>query len=65
MQARVGAAGIRWHPRRYHKWPSAPATSFDILVGIVTGLWLVLLYRLRIVQARAKCRHCWRWRLSG
>ena len=50
------AVGIRWHPRRYHKRPSAPATAFDILVGIVAGLWLVLRYRLRIVYARSDVR---------
>ena len=53
LRARVEAAGIRWHPRCYHKRPSAPATALDILVGIVTGLWLVLRYRLRIVHARS------------
>lgn len=25
--------GIKWHWLRYHKWPSAPATTWDILVG--------------------------------
>ena len=53
VQARMDAAGIRWHPRRYHKRPSAVATSWDIGIGILSGLWLVLRHRLRIVHARS------------
>lgn len=53
VQSRMDAAGIRWHPRRYHKRPSALATAWDILIGIVSGLWLVLRHRLRIVHARS------------
>ena len=53
VQARMDAAGIHWHPRRYHKRPSAVATSWDIGVGIFSGLWLVLRHRLRIVHARS------------
>ena len=50
---RIKAAGIHWHPRRYHKRPSALATAYDILVGIVTGLWLILHHGIRIVHARS------------
>lgn len=53
VQARMAAAGIIWHPRRYHKWPSAVATAWDICVGIVFGLWLLLRHRLSIVHARS------------
>lgn len=53
VQARMDAAGINWHPRRYHKRPTALATSWDIGVGFLSGLWLVLRYRLRIVHARS------------
>lgn len=53
VQARMDAAGIHWHPRRYHKRPSAVATSWDIAVGILSGLWLVLRHRLHIVHARS------------
>lgn len=53
VQARMDAAGISWHPRRYHKRPSAVATSWDIGIGILSGLWLVLRYRLLIVHARS------------
>ncbi len=50
---RMAGAGIHWHPRTYHKRPSAPATAFDILVGIISGLWLVLRHRIRTVHARS------------
>ena len=49
----IAAAGILWHPLRYHKQPSALATAWDIACGIVVGLWLVLRYRLSIVHARS------------
>lgn len=50
---RMARAGIHWHPRKYHKSPSAPATALDILVGILSGLWLVLRHRAHIVHARS------------
>lgn len=50
---RIHAAGIHWHPRRYHKTPTALATSWDMLVGILLGLWLIIRYRIRIVHARS------------
>lgn len=53
VQTRMTAAGIHWHPRRYHKRPTAIATSWDIGVGILSGLWLVLRHRLQIVHARS------------
>lgn len=53
VQSRMDSAGINWHPRRYHKRPSAVATSWDIVIGIASGLWLVLRHRLRIVHARS------------
>jgi glycosyltransferase involved in cell wall biosynthesis len=49
----IAATGIVWHPLRYHKWPSALATGWDIFCGIVLGLWLVFRYRLKIVHARS------------
>jgi glycosyltransferase involved in cell wall biosynthesis len=53
MRERMQAAGISWHPRRYHKRPSAVATGWDILVGTFSGLWLVLRHRIGIVHARS------------
>ncbi|MBJ6978102.1 glycosyltransferase [Luteimonas sp. MC1895] len=53
LAARIAAAGIHWHPRRYHKRPSALATAWDVLVGIVSGLWLARRHRIGIVHARS------------
>lgn len=53
VQARIKAAGIHWHPRRYHKRPSALATAWDIGIGTVSALWLVLRHRVGIVHARS------------
>ena len=53
VEERMFDAGIQWHPRRYHKNYSALATAYDILVGIISGLWLVCRYRLCVVHARS------------
>lgn len=53
LAARIRNAGISWHPRRYHKRPSAIATSYDIIVGMLTGLWLVKRHHISIVHARS------------
>lgn len=53
IAARLRAAGIAWHPRRYHKRPSALATAWDIGIGFMTGAWLVWRRKLRIVHARS------------
>ncbi|HWB00548.1 MAG TPA: glycosyltransferase [Pirellulales bacterium] len=60
--------GIRWHWRRYHKRPTVPATMWDTLVGVVTGLWLVRKYRIDVVHARAHVPGLMAWilkRLTG
>jgi len=49
----IAAAGIIWHPLRYHKSPSAIATTCDIACGILLGLWLVLRQRIGVVHARS------------
>ena len=41
VEARMRAAGISWHPLRYHKAPSALATAYDIAQGIRIGAALV------------------------
>jgi glycosyltransferase involved in cell wall biosynthesis len=50
---RLERAGIAWHPLKYHKRPTLPATLYDIALGTAVGLWLMLRYRLRIVHARS------------
>lgn len=53
LAERLLTAGIHWHPRRYHKSPSALATAYDILVGTFSALWLVLRNRIGIVHSRS------------
>lgn len=53
MRERLAAAGIAWHPLRYHKAPSAPATAYDIAVGTLTAIRLAWRHRLGIVHARS------------
>lgn len=53
ISQRMARCGICWHPRAYHKRPSAPATAFDIVMGVACGLWLIFRYNLRIVHARS------------
>lgn len=50
---RIKAAGIHWHPRRYHKRPSSLATAWDIAVGTLSALYLVLRWRVGIIHARS------------
>ena len=52
LSARIAAAGIAWHPLRYHKKPTAIATAWDIAQGTTLGLWLTLRHSLSIVPAR-------------
>ncbi len=49
----ITAAGIVWHPLRYHKSPSALATAWDVVCGISLGLWLVLRHHIVLVHARS------------
>jgi glycosyltransferase involved in cell wall biosynthesis len=50
---RIANAGITWHPLRYHKRPTAPATAFDIMIGTATAVALAARYRVSIVHARS------------
>jgi glycosyltransferase involved in cell wall biosynthesis len=53
VRRRIADAGIRWHPLRYHKRPTAPATAFDIAAGSALAIGLTLRHQLRIVHARS------------
>lgn len=50
---RASAAGISWYPLRYHKRPSAVATSWDIARGMRVGAMLVRRHGISIVHARS------------
>lgn len=53
VAARMNAVGIVWHPLRYHKQPTAPATAYDVACGTSYALALVVRHRLSIVHARS------------
>lgn len=49
---RLAAKGIAWHWLRYHKWPTVPATAWDVFTGIVKGWRLSRTYKVRLLHAR-------------
>lgn len=53
MRSKIRATGIIWIALRYHKWPSALATAYDIVLGLTVGIWLVVRHGVRIVHARS------------
>ena len=53
MRERLRQAGIAWHPLRYHKSPSAPATAYDIAAGSALAVSLARRHGLSIVHARS------------
>lgn len=46
------ARGIGWHHLAYHKWPSVPATFYDILNGIRTVKKLIARERYDLLHCR-------------
>lgn len=53
LEARMKASAITWYPSRYHKFPSAIATGFDVMVGVFLGVWIIGKRNIRIVHARS------------
>jgi glycosyltransferase involved in cell wall biosynthesis len=53
MRHRLKKAGISWKPLTYHKWPTVPATAFDIMVGTLVALRLAVGQKVQIVHARS------------
>ncbi|MCL6682711.1 glycosyltransferase [Sphingomonas alba] len=53
IRHRLDRAGIYWHPKRYHKSPSAPATAYDIAVGSAQAIRLIRQHKLGIIHARS------------
>jgi glycosyltransferase involved in cell wall biosynthesis len=49
---RLCKQGIRWISLRYHKFPSLPATAYDILLGNLVSCCLVIMYRIDVIHAR-------------
>lgn len=53
MQQRLSEQGIRWYRLRYHKWPPAIATWWDIVRGLFVSAWVVVIRRVRLVHCRS------------
>ena len=53
LQKSVKKAGIDWYPLRYHKYPSALATAYDVFQGILFAAWIVWRYKVGVVHARS------------
>jgi glycosyltransferase involved in cell wall biosynthesis len=53
VRQRIAAAGIIWHPLRYHKRPSAPATAYDIAVGAARAIAIARRHQIGIIHARS------------
>lgn len=50
----LAAEGIEWHCLPYHKWPSVPATFYDVLRGIFTTVKLLRRKRIDVLHARVQ-----------
>lgn len=61
---KLRAQKITWHHLRYHKRPTLPATIFDVLCGVLTGLKILRRHRLQAVHARAHVPAAMGWILK-
>src|SRR5215471_9774051 len=52
MAQQLRTEGIDWYPLRYHKYPTLPATAYDLCMGVLHGLRIVSRKQIRIVHAR-------------
>jgi len=53
LRLSLQADGIDWHRLRYHKWPSLPATIFDVAYGVRYARRLVREKQIEMVHARS------------
>src|SRR5437899_1148577 len=52
QRAALRAEGINWHYLKYHKWPSLPATIYDMAAGVWTILGIMRREGVDILHAR-------------
>ena len=52
IEAELGRQGIVWHPLRYHKRPSLPATLLDVSLGAIAAARIARRHRLQAIHAR-------------
>ena len=53
MEARLRAAGVRWHPLPYHKRPPVASTAWDLLGGLRASAAIIRRDRTELVHARS------------
>lgn len=53
LRRELATSGIDWHWLRYHKTPTLPATSYDVLAGIRYGSRLMRRKQIEMVHARS------------
>ena len=53
LRAELAGEGLSWFARRYHKRPTAPATSYDILTGAATARGIVARQGIEVLHARS------------
>lgn len=53
IRNRITGLGIEWHPLRYHKTPTAPATAYDIAAGTAAAVAIAARHRIKLVHARS------------
>lgn len=53
LRAELAAEGIAWYALRYHRWPSLPATLYDVARGVLAGLALARRHRFGLLHARS------------
>jgi glycosyltransferase involved in cell wall biosynthesis len=53
LRLELRTEGIAWHALRYHRWPSLPATLYDIARGVMSGFVLAGRYQVDLLHARS------------
>jgi glycosyltransferase involved in cell wall biosynthesis len=51
-KAKLAAEGIEWHALPYHKWPSVPATLYDVLRGTLFARKMIVRNGVTIIHSR-------------
>src|SRR5438876_3171815 len=52
LKKTLASHGIEWHYLRYHKWPSLPATIYDMAAGVRLGASFVKRQGIEMIHAR-------------
>lgn len=45
--------GIEWYPLRYHRWPSLPATLYDLVHGSIKALAVCVRHGIPLIHGRS------------